>query len=206
MRVPRIHLYKPINNAGSVCIFREAVISLRTRRSSQRACAVKLVALRDPVFGGAIVQATRFGSPRQAPVWNGSASPRDFGSLWGVSIRFCLSRGHLSQPASGVRQRPLLVIHNAVLGRSDPLASLQGLLRGPVRPFRPRQKREPQRGAWVAQSVERLTSAQVTISRFGSSSPVSGSVLSAQSLQPASDSASPSLSAPPPLMLCLCQK
>ena len=53
------------------------------------------------------------------------------------------------------------------------------------------------RGAWVAQLVERPTSAQVTISRFVSSSPVSGSVLMAQSLEPVSDSVSPSLSAPP---------
>ena len=62
------------------------------------------------------------------------------------------------------------------------------------------------RGAWVAQSVERPTSAQVMISRSGSSSPVWGSVLTAQSLEPASDSASPSLSDPPPFMLCLCLK
>ena len=53
------------------------------------------------------------------------------------------------------------------------------------------------------QSVERLTSAQVMISQFVSSSPASGSVLTAQSLEPASDSVSPSLSAPPLLMLCL---
>ena len=48
-------------------------------------------------------------------------------------------------------------------------------------------------GAWVAQSVERLTSAQVTISWSVSSSPASGSVLTAQSLEPVSDSVSPSL-------------
>ena len=48
-------------------------------------------------------------------------------------------------------------------------------------------------GAWVAQSVKRPTSAQVTISRSGSSSPVSGSGLMAQSLEPASHSVSPSL-------------
>ena len=58
-------------------------------------------------------------------------------------------------------------------------------------------------GAWVAQSVEHPTSAQVTISRSVSSSPTSGSGLMAQSLEPTSDSASPSLSAPPPFMLCL---
>ena len=58
-------------------------------------------------------------------------------------------------------------------------------------------------GAWVAQSVKRPTSAQVMISRSVSLSPASGSVLTAQSLEPVSDSASPSLSAPPPFMLCL---
>ena len=52
-------------------------------------------------------------------------------------------------------------------------------------------------GAWVAQSVKRPTSAQVTISLFVGSSPALGSVLTAQSLEPALDSVSPSLSAPP---------
>ena len=55
----------------------------------------------------------------------------------------------------------------------------------------------------MAQSVERLTSAQVMISWLVSSSPVSGSVLTARSLESAWDSVSPSLSAPPPLTLCL---
>ena len=58
-------------------------------------------------------------------------------------------------------------------------------------------------GAWVAQSVEPPTSAQVTISQFVSLSPASGSVLTAQSLEPASNSVPPSPSAPPLLMLCL---
>ena len=58
----------------------------------------------------------------------------------------------------------------------------------------------------VAQSVKRPTSARVTISRLVRSSPVPGSVLTAQSLEPASVSVSPSLSAPPLLMLCLSQK
>uniref|UniRef100_A0A8C8YG48 Rho family-interacting cell polarization regulator 2 n=1 Tax=Panthera leo TaxID=9689 RepID=A0A8C8YG48_PANLE len=53
------------------------------------------------------------------------------------------------------------------------------------------------RGAWVAQLVERPTSAQVMISQSVSSSPASGSVLTAQSLEPASDSGSPSLSCKP---------
>ena len=55
----------------------------------------------------------------------------------------------------------------------------------------------------MAQSVERLTSAQVMIAWFVDSSPVSGPVLTAQSLERALDSVSPSASAPPQLVLCL---
>ena len=55
----------------------------------------------------------------------------------------------------------------------------------------------------MAQSVERLTSAQVMISRSRGLSPTSGSVLAAWSLEPASDSMRPSLFAPPRLKLCL---
>ena len=51
-------------------------------------------------------------------------------------------------------------------------------------------------GTWVAQSVKHLTLARVMISRFVSSSPASGSVLTAQSLEPASDSVSAFLSCP----------
>ena len=54
-------------------------------------------------------------------------------------------------------------------------------------------------GVWVAQSVKCPTSAQVTISQSVSSSPASGSVLTAWSLEPASDSVSSSLSDPPPV-------
>ena len=64
-------------------------------------------------------------------------------------------------------------------------------------------KRRNCRGAWVAQLVKYLTSAQVMISWFMGSSPASGSVLSVRSLEPASDSVSPSLSAPPRLALCV---
>ena len=53
-------------------------------------------------------------------------------------------------------------------------------------------------GACVAQWVERLTSAQVMISGFVGSSPASGSVLTAQSLEPASDSVCVSLCLPLP--------
>ena len=50
----------------------------------------------------------------------------------------------------------------------------------------------------VAQSVKRLTSAQVVISQSVSSSPVLGSVLTAQSLEPILDSVSPPLFLPLP--------
>ena len=59
------------------------------------------------------------------------------------------------------------------------------------------------RGTPMAQLVERPTSAQVMISQFTSSSPTSGSVLTARSLEPVSDSVSPSLSAPSLLVLSL---
>ena len=52
-------------------------------------------------------------------------------------------------------------------------------------------------GTWVVQSVKRPTSAQVKISQFVSLSPALGSVLTAQSLEPASESVSPSVSALP---------
>ena len=55
----------------------------------------------------------------------------------------------------------------------------------------------------MAQSVKGPTLTQVMISWFTGSSPDSGSVLIAQSLEPASDSVSPSLTAPLPLTLCL---
>ena len=55
-------------------------------------------------------------------------------------------------------------------------------------------EKEKNWSAWVAQSVERLTSAQVMILQSVSLSPVSGSVLTARSLEPVSDSVSPSLS------------
>ena len=58
----------------------------------------------------------------------------------------------------------------------------------------------------MAQSLKRPTLAQVMISRSVSSSPASGSVLTAHSLEPAWDSVCPSLSDPPPFMLSLCLK
>ena len=60
-------------------------------------------------------------------------------------------------------------------------------------------------GAWVAQSVKRPTSAR-SRSRGPWVRAPSGSGLMAQSLEPVSDSVSPSLSAPTPFMLSLCPK
>ena len=54
-----------------------------------------------------------------------------------------------------------------------------------------------------AQLVKRPTSARIIISQCGGSSPMSGSVPTAQSLEPASDSVSPSPCAAPVLALCL---
>ena len=57
-------------------------------------------------------------------------------------------------------------------------------------------------GTWVAQLVGHPTLAQVMISWFVGLSPASGSMLTAQSLEP--DLVFPSFSAPTPLVLCLC--
>ena len=59
------------------------------------------------------------------------------------------------------------------------------------------------RGAWVAQSVGRPTSARVMLSRSMSSSPALGSVRTARILEPASDSVSLPLFAPPLLSVSL---
>ena len=58
----------------------------------------------------------------------------------------------------------------------------------------------------MAQLVKRPTSVQAMISWFMGTSPASGSVLTSQSLEPASDSVSPSLSAPPLLALSISLK
>ena len=55
----------------------------------------------------------------------------------------------------------------------------------------------------MAQSGERPSSAQVMISQLMGSSPASGFVLTAQTLEPPSDSVSPCLLAPPLLALSL---
>ena len=59
-------------------------------------------------------------------------------------------------------------------------------------------------GTWMAHSVKHPTSAQVMNSQFVGSSPASGSVLTAQSLEPASDAVSPSLCLSPVRLFALC--
>ena len=63
-----------------------------------------------------------------------------------------------------------------------------------------------QRGIWVAQLVKRLTLAQVMILRSVGSNPVSGSELTAQSLESASNPVSSSLFDPLLLALSLSLK
>ena len=60
-------------------------------------------------------------------------------------------------------------------------------------------KKNEFQGTWVAQSAKHLILIRAMISQFMGSSPTLGSVLTAQSLEPASDSVSPSLSALPHL-------
>ena len=62
-------------------------------------------------------------------------------------------------------------------------------------------KEVEERGTWVAQWVKWLTLAQVVILRFMRAPSISGSVLTPQILEPASDSMSPLLSATPLLVL-----
>ena len=79
----------------------------------------------------------------------------------------------------------------------DPVPGKRPGTHEPGKPVGKVSSRISSRGAWVAQVVKRLTSAQVMISRLVGSSPASGSVLTAQDLESALDSASSSLSLPP---------
>ena len=147
----------------------------------------------------------------QGPVWIAAAPsvPRGVSGTWQVPSEQPLES--MNQPA---RLRPLQSRLGVGTGSVKPSQGEEALhvemnsrAQGDSRPgewwWRGPLRRGLARGTWVAQSVERLTSAQVTISWFGSSSPTSGSVLTARSLEPALDSVSPSLSAPPLLVLCL---
>ena len=89
-------------------------------------------------------------------------------------------------------ENKLMVVRGAGGGRLDKMGECSILL-----------NKTSWSAAWVAQSVERPTSTQVTISRFVGLSPMSGSVLTARILEPALDSVSPLLSALRRLMLRL---
>ena len=69
---------------------------------------------------------------------------------------------------------------------------------GVCKMLRPLEEEQAGWGACVAQLAKPLTSAQVMIPRLVGSSPASGSVLTAQSLDSALDSVSPSLYLPLP--------
>ena len=103
-------------------------------------------------------------------------------------------------------QGPALQDRETVSSGRQPWDRTEGPLPGASLGLYNEKKSRVMRGTWVAHSVKYLTSAQVMISRFGSSSPVSGSLLTAQSLEPALDSVCVcvSLSGPPLLVLCLC--
>ena len=129
-------------------------------------------------------------------------SPKPQGGVWKLSER--ASKAH----------SPVFVFINAAFPSFPPSAIAQGGYRHGTHHQTPRHKVEfpgpcsvlhlennSYRGPWVAQLVKRPTSAQVMISQFVSSSPASGSVLTAQSLETASDSVSPHLSIPPLLTL-----
>ena len=82
-------------------------------------------------------------------------------------------------------------------GAGGRLMHVDAKLRGEI------QNKIIREGCLGAQSVKRPTSARVMISPLVGLSPASGSVLMAQSLEPASDSVSPSASAPPLLVTFL---
>ena len=83
--------------------------------------------------------------------------------------------------------------HILLLGISGPGSFLAGV---PRKVWQTHFEKHRRRGAWVVRSFKHPTLAQVMISQFVGSSPAFSFVLTAQSLEPASDSVSPSLSAP----------
>ena len=95
--------------------------------------------------------------------------------------------------------------YNAVKTETSTLSTIKGLAVITISKRKGKRKlRRARVTGWFSQlSVEPPTSAQVMISQWVGSSPMSGSGLTAQSLEPASDSVSPPLSAPPMLMICL---
>ena len=150
-------------------------------------------------------------SPRLAP----ASVPRLHGRL--SPCRPCAScLSHVEALPSSSHHHgatPCIRLPDIMVGKNKKVVSSAGFssdCEALTKPVSPAEKLEMKiqtsrdcRDTWVAQSVGRPTSAQVVISQSVSSSPASGSVLTARSLEPASDSVNPSFSAPPPLVLCL---
>ena len=113
---------------------------------------------------------------------------------WSVSL--CLSKINKKHPNRQGGSQTFIFTDDMILYVENPKNSTKKLLEL-IYEFSKKDTKSLYIGTWVAQSVERQTSAQIIISQFVGSSPTSGSVLTAQSLEPASDSVSPSLSALP---------
>ena len=125
-----------------------------------------------------------------------------------IFIRFCCSVKSVAKPFrfhvgdGSPNTRPLFLCYAPTVAMYFCLPSIQSHPI-PLQHHSNYIQNDISRGAWVAQSLKRLTSALVMISPFMHSSPVWVCVLKAQSLDPASDSVFLSLSPPPPLMVCL---
>ena len=84
------------------------------------------------------------------------------------------------------------------------VTQLQGVREGPEMCFSTPSGNQNQLGVFKENLLGHLGGSVGLASEFVGSSPRLASVLTAQSLESASDSVSPSLSAHPSLMLCLC--
>ena len=142
---------------------------------------------------------------RRAYLWT---YPYD-ATLWNISLAFSIFKKptyYLQYTRYCARVGTCLIFLTNKCGKIDTFFNWMGkpLLRWKWDlKRRLRRKKYNMRGARVAQSVGRPASAQVMVSRFVGSGPTLGSVLTPQSLEPASDFVSPSCSAPPLLVLCL---
>ena len=124
-----------------------------------------------------------------------------FVALWAGDLR---SLGHRASPAVPIYTATVASRHVGYLQVNVITKRVRDLF---IENYTEQNWKRKLRGAWVAQSVKHPTSAQVMILWFMSSSPASGSVLTARSLDPALESVTPRLSlSPPQLMLCLSQK
>ena len=175
---------------------------------------------RHSAVGGRAERERETQNPKQAPgseiqklmeQWNFSALHGDYLLVWGadhqqvngwvynikckVTNRYHMAPDMIYGEGHSITFMFLPKMHNLNLWRHIRQAEVEGhSARQTDSTSSDLSKIELSRGSWVAQSVKHLTLAQVMISRFMSSSPVSGSVLTAWSLEPALDSVSLSLS------------